>query len=202
MAISSTLQDLGKKVENLAKQRRFAAIVTLTRLAKICRDAVRENLSREFTLRNKHTQRGIMFRGATKANPEAQVFGVDRYLVKHEEGGTIRRPGFERRIPQAIHEVANIAESRVIPRGKRASTITKTKVRKNQPFVRTINRKKGVFVRTTDDRFPLRMLYLLTEEPIRIEKKGWFFDVVNKSYDQNFDDVYEASLQQILATAR
>lgn len=198
------LSELPKKLGKLSKSMRFAGILTLTWLAKDGQAAARESLVRNFTLRNSWTKNGIRITPATKQTEESEVYSKDWYIAQHEEG--IRRDppqGDVFQIPSALREVLGLPATKIIPKSKRGKNIVGKKIKGNRPFVaRMRNGKTGIFVRTSEDQYPIRLLYTLQRQDVKIDKKPWFFKPIDLAYERNIDKRYDEAVRWALRSAK
>lgn len=219
----TSLETFAARIVNTTKQIRFAGVLALTRVAFEAQKAVKESLAGKFTLRNKHTQRGIRFTQATKETEESEVFGLDKYIAEHEEGGKRGIPPGpgEFRIPAFLHEVAGTTEDKRIKKSIRASTILKKidakgrlpKIGVARPFVATMRSgATGIFVRKRDvkaakgrprdDRLPIRLLYKFQRKKITLDPRGWFQGTVEKTYDEKFERIYAKAVTDAIRSAK
>lgn len=215
MAEVISMAALPGKVANITKQLRFAGVITLTRTAFIVRGDVMAEIRKVFTLRNTFTEKGVRVDGAKKEQrePFADIFTTDWFLADHETGDRRKAPGsgegvFE--IPVAFFKQAGVDPKRRISKGKRASTIiAKAKAGERtpriggqRPFLATFKNKTGIWVREGSDRLPIRLLYRLTDDDIKIDKMPFFFDTVNDSIDRNLDKQHARAVREAFASAR
>ena len=202
-------KNLFKTIEQTSKQARFASILALTRTAKNAQREVKKSLQRNFRLRNKWTQGGIRIKPAMKTDkpePYAEVFSRDWYIAQHEEGA-------RRRVPKELKAFWIFGKEfdtltgqsfyKMPAKKYRAGQILKTKIGGNLPFKTRSRRseKEIIAVRKAKSGRSIGVLYVLEEEPIKIEDRGWFEPVVDKAYDETFQKEYESALAFALKTA-
>ena len=194
MAIS--LDKLPDRFYKAAQTFSFAGVVALTRTAVDCQKATRKSLEENFTLRNKHTQRGIRIEPATKKTNTAKVFSVDEYIADHEEGETRDLPdGNQFVIPAQIREVFKISEKRKIPKSKGRTKIVGRKIGKSKPYLgKSRKGKPGIFYRDKDKK--TRLLYAIHTKPIQLDRREWFFPTVEKTYNEKFPLQYKRALNE------
>ncbi len=71
----------------------FAEASALNGIAFRVQSAVRANLPKKFTIRNSWTAKGIQVERATKSNRVAIIGTIDKFLARHEDGGTFKPMG-------------------------------------------------------------------------------------------------------------
>lgn len=198
-----SIDKLGSELGKISKQFDFAGVVTLTRLAKHGQAVARESFRDKFQRRNRWTESGIRIVPATKQTREAQVYSRDWYIAQHEKGERRVAPrSDEFQIPVALRQVAGVDGSKLPPKRLKGKAILKSKVNGRKPFVLNLSSgKRGIFVRTSGDRLPIRMLYNLREEPVTIKAKPWFHEPVVEAYDENLNKEFSRALRDALRSA-
>lgn len=187
------INKMPEKLKELATAEEWAAAIALTRTAYQCRQAAIDAFAEEFTVRNKWHQRQIRYDKATPENLESAVRVVAPQMAIHETGGTEDAGA---RIPVGIRKAAGIPDKKVIPKTKRASQILKRKVYGNRPFIQRAKGIRGIFVRVTDSRRPIELLYNLEEQSTRYPKRPWFFDAVEKMYDRIIESEFAKATKE------
>ncbi len=209
----TSIDTLGPRVVDTTKQLRFAGILALTRTAVAAKDNVKANLQKEFTLRNRWTQGGIRITPAKREpQPFSEVWSADWFIAQHETGIRRKPPGTgDFQIPSFIRQVAGLPEDKLIKRNLRAKSLFDKiqsgarlpKIAGHRPFLAiAVDAGLGIFVRSSGDRLPIRLLYKIQDEPVEIDKNVWFFPVVDKTFDQEFDGIYSKAVVEALRTAR
>ena len=202
-------KNLFKTIEQTSKQARFAAILALTRVAKNAQGEVKKSLDKKFKLRNKWTAGGIRIKPALKTDkpePYAEVFSRDWYIAHHEAGA-------KRRVPKELKAFWIFGKEfdtltgqsffKVPAKKYRAGQILKTRIGGKLPF-KTRTMKSGqeiIAVRRAKSGRSIGVLYILEDEPVKIEERSWFEPVVDKAYDETFQKEYESALAFALRTA-
>lgn len=208
------LQDLPKKFQQLNKNVKFAGVVALTRMAIQGRLDVIESAKRNFTLRNKWVIRGIRYKRADIKQPEpfSEVFTKDDYMYEHEEGGNrvLKMPGY---VHVGTRQIFGIPPMKVIPRslyganldwtqkGSARKRVIKGKRTFKKIFTSRSGRQKiGRFIEESTQTFkPIKLMIMeQATTPVKIRKRPWFKPAMDKSYDKNFQKIYDAAWDQFV----
>lgn len=196
--MSVPIDRLPSLFKDLFSVNRLAGAIGLTRTAVKCKEAAKQSLRETFTLRNKYSESSVRIQIATAETMQAEVYVLDKYLAEQEEGATRPVKAGGTPIPSEIRAAANIDEKKVIPQAYRAKQLSQGSkaISKNKPFIATANNTTGVWVRTTEARLPVRLLYVLFSTPKKIQPKPWFREPVDKAYDDNIDPEYTKALDE------
>lgn len=200
---SIPIELLANRLQNATEGMIFAGVVALTRTAKHGQTAVRDILPDVFNIRNKWTIQGIRITPATKQNQEAEVYSKDWYMPVHEEGGK-RDPKPSFWIPsKGLREALGLSIKQQIPRWAAPKNLMKgkRKIGGNVPFYAKMKSHdvQGIFVRTTDNRLPIQLLYTYHLEPVKIPKREWFYHEVIAAYDKYLEVEYNQALLEAWA---
>lgn len=206
-------------LKNYEKQTKFAVAKALTQTAFQARNQARDDYQKKFTVRTNFPIKGIRAKPANKKDDpiQAEVFSIDWYLADHETGQSRVAPKSGLRtfeIPNVVRELTGTPENKRIPKKYKAQTIVDkidsgrrpTSIAGNSPFLirrggRSNKRRLFVAVRTSKKRLPIRILYVLQPDNVRIKKNEWFFPAVNKVYRDQFPKNYEKALLDAIKTA-
>lgn len=178
----------------------------LTKTAKLAADLARQNVRKQFVLRNKWTLGSIK---STRSSPRRAIdkqFAIagskQPYLAKQELGGGLKRTKAGRRITTArgSREGATAYPRRKVARGKLAArNINTTRVRRvrgsrgRQAKIAVENaRRKGVrflFLRLGKDRSgifeiqkrEIRMVHRVMKRPLRVKPRPWLKPATDKA---------------------
>src|SRR4030067_17151 len=171
---SIDIAQLGERLYEATNDMIFAGVVALTRTAKHCQTAIRDQLPDIFNIRNKWTIQGIPITPATKQTQESEVYSKDWYMPVHEEGGKRAAPyGKNFWIPVGIREAIGINIKQIIPTSYRARNLLKNqkKIYGNKPFLHiTRTGLEGIFVRTAEGK-SIKLLYLYYLNDIKIAQR-------------------------------
>ena len=178
---------MAKEILKTGRQIRHASIDALNHTAFQARKAAQKSLDKEFTLKNKWTEKGILVEQANAGKEYADVFSRDWYIAQHEKG-TKRQPPKRNTFGDAEFEIPTenffdfiqgVNRKTIIPKKFKPKSLLKIKVNGNRPFLvdskHTQNKYKGIYVRTKAERHPIRLLYGLSDKEQRIQKKSWFY---------------------------
>jgi hypothetical protein len=205
MAVSESIpiERLADRLQNATEGMVFAGVVALTRTAKHAQRAIQDNLPDVMHIRNKWTIQGIRITPATKQNQEAEVYSKDWYMPIHEEGGS-RTPKPVMWVPSKNLRLAlGLGIRDMIPKGYTARNILKGKkaVHGNRPFYAVMKSHdiRGIFVRTSNSRLPIQLLYQERTDPITIPQRKWFMHVVDEAYDKYLEQEYNTALMEAWA---
>lgn len=192
------IEKLPSVIKDFATLHILAGAIALTRTAKHCQQAAIESLREKFIIRNKWSEKSIKITVATTETMQSEVYVLDKYLADHEEGATRPVKAGGTPIPIEIRAAAKIDEAKVIPQAYRASRLAKGSkpVNKARPFVATANNTTGVWVRSSDKRLPIQLLYALSERPKKIEPRPWFQQPVEEAYDRHLDPEFTRALDE------
>lgn len=195
-----TFEQLPRTINKVAKEIEFAAVVSLTRTVVLAQKKVRESLDKNFTLRNTFTKKGIRIKPATKKDKTAEVFSLDWFIAQHEKGETRVKPSETPFLIEAfIRDVAGISEKKRIPKRLRPENVLNKRVKGRQPVIlKTRKGTRGIFLRTDDAFMPLRLLYTIQDEPIKIKARPWFFKPVDEAFAQ-FPKINDKAVKDALA---
>jgi hypothetical protein len=184
-----------KALQKMGKQVDFAVVVALTRTARDCADAAKANLAKEFTLRNKYTERGIRITPAKKGpgEPFSEVYTLDQYIADHESGKKRDLPG-EGWVPVSVRDVFGVSPSKVLPKALRAPVLRNQKIHKGKRIFYTENWKGRKAIMAIHEGKP-RMLYAHSTTAT-IRKNEWFYDAVNQEWSNQFNKRYQEALGQ------
>lgn len=211
-----SLDKLPKRLGKFGKNLRFAGVLTLTWTAQDGQKEVRKDLNREFELRNTFTEKGIRIKPATKQRLESEVFTKDWFIAQHDPGDKRVKP---RSTPLIIEtEIRNIlgmskraqftGEKRKF-KGARLYNTLQQRTRKppvigktgNRPFIRrTKSGTAGIFVRRTNTRLPIALLYKIQKKPVKIDKTKFFRRAVERAYNQKLIPNYNKALRRAFTT--
>jgi len=161
------------------KQFPFAQVLTVTRLASVQQQTIRNDLPKKFRIRRKAWARtGVLMRKAEKKGPlESFVWMRDWYWQTHETGGT-RKPRSSRFLTVPLNEKMRRALKRT----------------KNDARVFIARGKKGLVIleRSGKGRGKLRLLGGLEKAVDHKEKLG-FMDTANRTMKQT-TNIFRKSL--------
>ncbi|MCZ8345150.1 MAG: hypothetical protein O9346_01925 [Leptospiraceae bacterium] len=143
VTIRTNARDIYKQQQAIIKnQLPFAAAKTINDVLYLGQRDIRENLSKDFTLRNKWTQSGIRVEKADKNKLSGIIGSKDSYLKKQQEGSTLT-PAEGRNIPFGIKSSKTDKIPRALfPSKLGLGTDSPTKVRGKEPFIITQGSKK------------------------------------------------------------
>lgn len=184
-----------------AKQIPFAAAKALTETAKEARAAVVSGLDEHFTIRRTWIERGIRIVPANKRdwpNPAAMVGTKDDFMARQEFGGIkTGRSGKSVADPLGARPEKTV----VTPPSKWPGGLLK-KNAKRKFFLTTLKTGRAaglqaVVRRDTEDRYPLRVMYLLKPN-VKIKPSWGFvrtvFDVTNRVYGPLFLKAFDDAI--------
>lgn len=201
----------------------YAEAKALTETAKQSQEAVRNGLARSFVLRNTWTSKGIQYERAEKKdfpNAQATIGSRDEYMVKQEEGATVKPRNKLHAIPVAVRP----SPTQLVPLGRRMKYLNisydipqggRPKGSKNgakstpQPFVATPGKEKtGVYQRvdtfyyTPAKHQAFKLLYRLQDKPSKYTKREWLEKVVTAIAQANLQDNFERALAEAMSNAK
>lgn len=143
----------------------YATAKALTETAKQSQEAVRNGLAKSFVLRNTWTSKGIQYERAEKKdwpNAQATIGSRDEYMVKQEEGATVKPVNRLHAIPVSVRpsptqpvplgrRMKNLDISFDIPQGGRPKGSKNGAKSSPQPFFAIPkNGKTGIYQRVGD----------------------------------------------------
>lgn len=197
------LAQLPRTIDKVAREIEFATVVSLTRTVVLAQKKVRASLDKNFILRNSFTKKGIRIKPATKKDKTAEVFSLDWFIAQHEEGKSRAKPSQTPFLIEAfIRDVAGLSETKRIPGRLRPKNILNKKIKGRQPTIlKTGKGTKGIFLRTDDSFMPLRLLYTIQDEPVKIKPRPWFFKPVDEAFLQ-FPKINDKAVKDALAKIR
>lgn len=193
-------KNLSKAITKRLSEEKFASIIALTRTASQARVEVQKEIGKQFTIRNKFTQRGVIFKPATKQNIESRVELVNRaYLAQYEAGNpseTKRNGSFA--IPVNLGKVSSFNNKKLIPRRLRPrQALEKLRIKGNRPFIATVKNTTGIFVRLSKASNPITLLYNFTKSR-KVKRTEFFSKTVRGFYDKNFLSIFAKTLAERL----
>lgn len=185
----------------------FATALALTRTAQEAQEAERDEIPRRFETRGTYLERGVRIKAATKRAPQAAVFwrapgGAARRsfadtLARHETGGVKAPRGRALAIP--------VAEPRRTKGGKiRKAALPAALLKRKRTFVAPFNRgaDAGIFQRVGKRRYPIRLLYHLTSETVRIRERWEFVDTARELARREYPKQFGKAFAKAIATRR
>ncbi len=183
------MNKLYKKINKVCDDIEFAGIVTLTRLAKKSQYKIQSELPEKFTIRTPWTIKGIRITPATKKTKESEVFSKDWYMPSHELGKDRRARSGYFLIPVHLREYLGIPENKLIPRKyKSPASLLKQNFGGKKPFMHD----NGIYIEDHDKKAEL-LLYFYPKK-IEIKKNKWFFDTIDKVYDEEFERTWQQAM--------
>lgn len=200
-----TLAELPDAIKEVGRQFVFAGALALTWTAKDCQTAIRDELPNRFVIRNKWVQGGIRIIPADYKDqkPTSEIYSKDWFMRQQETGAKRKPPNSGQSvIPVAYAEVMGLNDKAIIKKPKDVDKFLNKKIGENKPFIGYSKKgAKGIFLRTTNERSPIRMLFKLQTEEVNIDKREWFQNVVDKTYSTKLSDNYDKALAYALKTA-
>jgi hypothetical protein len=165
----------------------FAIARALTWTARDAQTDVRDELPKQFTLRNSWVKNGIRITPASKASPQAVVGSLEPFMERQETGGAKRSRGGHRiAVPKA-------KPSRVIPRAQRPAAV------RNKPRVFTVKTANGagIFRRQGKQRYPLQLLYWL-KRGVQVKPAFGFKGTTGTTVQDRFGPNFIESVSQAM----
>lgn len=208
---AAEVADLLNKVT--AKQLPFATAVALTKTALDVRDELRQDANREFTLRNRFSERGININRANKRDwprPFAEI-GVERnrsYLIDHITGNRSRKAAGGKRVaipdtegtwPRKTAAVKLTATGKV-PKSKQVSRLKQAKRR--APFIVRSRKGNDLLVRRmTRERDSLEVLYAFRKS-VKIDRRWRYADVAAAEARAKYPGQFRKAFEQAIRTPK
>jgi hypothetical protein len=189
-------------ISSLSRKQRtqvpYALAGALTATAFDAQRAVKSNLEKKFTLRNRFTTKGIRVRKATKHNLSARIFATPqtaRYLEGHEYGETRTPQGRSIAVPMSVRK----SKQQKITKAKRPRTV----LDKPNTFriVGDSRLPDGIYQRMRGKAKRLKMLYAL-EPSIRIKRRFGMEKTVRGVAKNKIRRNMQKSLSRALSSAR
>ncbi len=195
---------LADRMQNATEGMIFAGVVALTRTAKHCQRAVQDQLPDVFNIRNKWTIQGVRITPATKQSQEAEVYSKDWYMPVHETGGQRSGARGFAWVPAGIRDALGISKKELIPAYARPKALMRRKKKgagrlSPTPFYKQVGSLAGIWMRTSDSRYPIKLLYKYQTEPVKIPRRRWFYDERLYAYDKFLEQEYLAALEEAWA---
>lgn len=199
-------KDLGKEILNTSKQFVFAGVLALTWTAKDSQAAVKSELPKRFTLRNKWTIGGIRIIPATKQTQVAEVYSKDWYIAEFDKGQTRKVPKTKDAafiIPtKNFFALSGRSPKEYMRKNATVNSILKKQVGASRPFLMTTKSgKMGLFVRKTTERGPIALIFNLRKQDVQIKPRPWFMQIISKTYDERLKPNYDKALIQAFKSA-
>jgi hypothetical protein len=195
------------------RQLPYATSRALNDVALLAQISVRASLPNKFTVRGKWVPKGIQVILSNKSqwpDMKAYIGSRDSFMALQEDGGTkkgsksqaiptgIRTPSTKitspKLWPKALLETSTQAKGQLRRRKKGSS--------KRTAFVTTLkNGKHAIAVRTSANRYPIKILYVFEKE-VRIKKRFGLFETVQRSANRNMQPRFIYWFAQAIRTAR
>jgi len=216
------LSDLEKK------QLPYVCAKTLTDVAIGAQGEIKKQMPSRFTLRSRWATQGVRIEPAKKADIkqhgfcEAVVKHIDPYMTKQEEGGTRRLASHGKESNKTVAVVAsgvkrNSSGSVPVPTKKALHLLSKSakseikkvkrkhgRHRKPKPFIiprKGEQRSKTVIaIRTEQDRYPLKYLFVLSPRP-QMHMRYDFRETVIKYTQGKIEKRFAENLLAAMGTA-
>ena len=195
--VKDNIDDIIKSLKHAQrKQVPFAVAGALTATAFDAQRAIKANLAKKFTLRNRFTLSGVRVKKANKRTLMARVYFTPqtaRYMARQEFGATITPSGNSIAVPMGVRKDSS---KRVTP-AKRPRRILE-----RADTFRVVGRPEipdGIYQRKKNGR--LKMLYAL-ENRVRIRPRFGFEKTVAGVAKNKIRGHFKRSQSRALATAR
>lgn len=182
----------------------YATAIATTALAQRAQIAVRSSLSHSFETRSSWISRGIRIeRGEMRDWPAVQsVIGSVDWFMESQETGEDREPRGGRKNLSVPGPGIRPTKATKIPRGKWPKALLKKKGYR-QAFIQKLTQgahkgKMAVLRRSTNDRYPLEVLYVF-EPRTKGKKRLHMQEIVTKVVARNHALVFQWALARALA---
>ena len=210
------LKQTAEKFDQVSKLYALAGSFTLNRIAFAARRKVMDEQEKKFKIEIDWVRRGIRVNKShinQGDDMHSTVYGLYWGTAGLERGG--KRPGSKPDpwiIPTKDGE-RWLKAAGFTRRKPKLKKILKTKVDGKKPFFRTPRgqvRKRGkdlqpsdapkknysIFERTGTGRQDLTRLFTVYDPPLQMPKRPWFFETVDREYDETVDKIYAEEVQR------
>lgn len=190
----------------VADQLPYATSRALTWLAVDCQTEIKRQLPQRFTLRNAWVKKGVRMKAATKTRLQSEVFHLDDYMERQEDGGIKYPLGRHLAIPVRVAGTArgiikgNNRPKALLSKGsykasrKKGGTHRVFKIDESTPDRQRHGMHPGIYMANGNN---LMLLYRLI--PKGNVKKRWEFETTCKQVvNSRFERLFQLSLSQAL----
>lgn len=193
--IDLAVPDIADRLDDLRRRQiPFATSLAINWTTRDAQQAIRAELGRAFTIRNKFLAGGIRTGRATKRSLEGRVFTLDQTLADHIEGttrkGRITTPPRHAPRPNA----RGIYRKRALPAAQ---------LKLKRTFAATLRTgQRAVFRRKGKTRYPIELLWWLGENQAQIDPDFDFAGIGIRTFLQRWKPNFGRALAKAIATAK